>query len=186
MPRDGAVMLARLRATRGLSRPHDPAKLRTLRAAAGRAGRVLIQTRTGDGPGVLLGWLEGSEPPGGDAGVGRRQAAPTVLLTFAVCLRACWPDPTHEPYPGAAASERQVLAALAALTSDVGQVGEASRGAERHHKGALRLLRATGLLDPDPECVRLGPVVALWPPADVACLRTFYQQLPAPPPEETG
>jgi hypothetical protein len=185
-PSEGAVALARLRAARVQVRPQEPAALRRLTAAAGRAGRTLVQvpTTTTRGAGLLLGWLDGSEPVDQeDSGVQRRQPSPTVLLTFAACLRACWPDPGEEPYPGRVATERQVLAALAALTSPgAAPPGEDGGGAERHYKSALRLLRATGLLDPAAAQVRLGPVVALWPASDVAVLRRFHDRLPACPP----
>jgi hypothetical protein len=181
---EGAVGLARLRAARVQARPQDLPTMRGLTAAAARAGRTLVEVATGGGPCLLLGWLDGSEPVDqDDSGVQRRQPSPTVLLTFAACLRACWPNPSEEPYPGRTVTERQVLAALAALTTPgVAPPGEEGGGAERHHKSALRLLRATGLLDPETPEVRLGPVVALWPASDVATLRRFHDRLPASPP----
>jgi hypothetical protein len=180
---EGAVALARLRAARVQARPQDLPTMRSLRAAAARAGRTLVEVATDRGPSLLLGWLDGSEPVDqDDGGVQRRHPSPTVLLTFAACLRACWPDPSEEPYPGRAVTERQVLAALAALTiPGAATPGEEAGGAERHHKSALRLLRAAGLLDPEAPEVRLGPVVALWPASDVATLRRFHDRLPTCP-----
>jgi hypothetical protein len=181
---ESALALARLRTVRVQARPQDLPTMRSLRAAAARAGRTLVEVATDRGPCLLLGWLDGSEPVDqDDGGVQRRQPSPTVLLTFGACLRACWPDPREEPYPGRAATEQQVLAALAALTaSGATTPGEEGGGAERHHKSALRLLRATDLLDPETSEVRLGPVVALWPASDVATLRRFHDRLPTCPP----
>jgi hypothetical protein len=184
-PTESAVVLARLRAQRVLAQPEDPARLRLLRSAATRAGRVLVEA-DGTGNGLLLGWLEGSEPTElADGQVERRRPAPMVLLTFAACLRACWPEPDADPYPGVATSEPLLLATLATLgrpgTMPLDDDGIGG-GAERHHKSALRLLRAAGLLDPDDSCVRLGPAVALWSASDVATLRRFHDRLPAPPP----
>jgi hypothetical protein len=182
-PSDSAVALGRLRAARVLPRPEDPGTLPQLRAAAARAGRVVVEVRRPSGPGLTLGWLEGSEPLcGPDSGVARRVAPPTVLLTFAACLRACWPDPDRDPYPGVAASEAQVLAALATLDPARLRVlgdDEGVGGAERHRKSALRQLRAAGFLDPDDEQIRLGPAVTLWTAADIAVLRQAYGRLPA-------
>jgi hypothetical protein len=185
---ESAVALARLRAARVQARPQDPPALRSVAAAAARAGRSLVEVATERGPCLLLGWLDGSEPVDQDDGVQRRQPSPTVLLTFAACLRACWPDPGEEPYPGRTVTERQVLVALAALTTPgAATPGEEGGGAERHHKSALRLLRAVGLLDPEiPHQVRLGPMVALWPASDVATLRRFHDRLPTCPPGGQG
>jgi hypothetical protein len=176
------VALARLRAQRILPRSEDPAVLRLLRSAAGRAGRVLVEAG-GAGGGLLLGWIEGSEPSEfADGQIERRRPSPMVLLTFAACLRTCWPDPDTDPYPGMATSESALLATLAAL----GRPGALpledgiGGGAERHHKSALRMLRAAGLLAADNSCVRLGPAVALWSASDVAALRRFHDRLPAP------
>jgi hypothetical protein len=116
----------------------------------------------------------------------RREPSQVVLLTFAACLRACWPDPDMEPYPGRTVSDEQVLAALASLASPATGPGEDHSGSERHYKGAIRLLRATGLLDPDTSFISLGPLVSLWAPSDVAVLRAFHSRLPACPPEAAG
>ena len=184
-PASDAVALARLRATRVAPRPSDLRALRNLKAAAGRAGRILVDVHVSTGPGLLLGWLEGSEATDGfERGVVRREPSQGVLLTFAACLRACWPDPDMEPYPGRAVPDGQVLAALAAVASPATGPGEDHSGSERHHKGAIRLLRATGHIDPDISCIRLGPLVALWAPSDVAVLRAFHDRLPAFAPED--
>jgi hypothetical protein len=84
-------------------------------------------------------------------------------------------------------TEQQVLVALAALTTPgAATPGEEGGGAERHHKSALRLLRATGLLDPEAPEVRLGPVIVLWSPSDVATMRRFHDRLPACPCGDEG
>jgi hypothetical protein len=186
-PAADAVALARLRATRVAPHPSELPSLRSLKAAARRAGRTLADVRTTAGPALLLGWPEGSEPSdGSERGVMRREPSQVALLTFAACLRACWPDPDMEPYPGRTVSDEQVLAALASLASPATGPGEDHSGSERHYKGAIRLLRATGLLDPDTSFISLGPLVSLWAPSDVAVLRAFHSRLPACPPEAAG
>jgi hypothetical protein len=189
-PSDTAVALGRLRAARVLPRSEDPGALRRLQAAAGRGGRTLVQVRRQSGPGLVLGWLEGSEPAcGPDTGVERRLAPPTVQLTFAACLRACWPDPDRDPFPGQPASEGQILAALAALDpARLHALGddEGVGGAERHRKSALRQLRAAGFLDPEADQIRLGPAVALWTDADIGVLSRSYSRLPVAPEPQGG
>lgn len=181
--RSGALALARLRASRTMRRPDDGRQLRALTAATARAGRTLVDVRTADGrPGLALGWHEGFEPAvDPDRQVVHRHLSTLAVLTFAACLRACWPSRDADPYPGVPAREDTVLAALAALGTlkDHGLGDEEM--AERRRKGALRELRAVGLLEPGRDEVRLGPVVAAWAPGDVAALRRAWDRLPAAP-----
>jgi hypothetical protein len=179
-PTEGAIALARLRAARMLPRPEDHATLEAIRTSVARAGRTLVEARADSRPVLMLGWQDGSEPVAGEGtGVIRHSPSSNVLLAFAACLRACWPRPDDDPYPGRAVTETEVLATLAALSSTQGIVlpGRGG-GAERQYKGVLRLLRATGLLDADPGRIRLGPVVALWPASDIATLRRIHDRLP--------
>jgi hypothetical protein len=157
--------------------------MRALTVAVGRAGRTLVEVRiAGGGPGLALGWQEGFEPTvDPDRHVVHRHLSTVAVLTFAACLRACWPGHDADPYPGVVASEDTVLAALAALGTlkDHGLGDEEM--AERRRKGALRELRAVGLLEPGRNEIRLGPVVATWAPADVAALRRAWDRLPVAP-----
>lgn len=179
----GALALARLRASRSMPRPDDGRQLRALTAAASRAGRTLVEVRTVDGTsGLALGWQAGFEPTvDPDRQVVHRHLSPLAMLTFAACLRACWPNPDADPYPGVATSGESVLAALAALGTLKDQGLGDEEMAERRRKGALRELRAVGLLEACRDEVRLGPVVAAWAPADIAALRRAWDRLPAVP-----
>lgn len=149
-----------------------------------RAGRVLVEARMDDRPALVLGWQDGSEPvAGADTGVTRHHPSANVLLVFAACLRVCWPVPDDDPYPGQSTSHTKVLATLAALGSTHAAVLPGQHGgAGSQFKGALRMLRATGLLDADPGHICLGPAVALWTEADLAAWRRIYDRLPAPAP----
>lgn len=179
----GALALAHLRASRTMPRPDDGQQLRALATAATRAGRTLVHIRTANGkPGLALGWQEGFEPTvDPDRQVVHRHLSPLAILTFAACLRACWANRNADPYPGVAAPEETVLAALATLGTlkDHGLGDEEM--AERRRKGALRELRAVGLLEADRDEVRLGPALATWAPADVAALRRAWDRLPTAP-----
>src|SRR4051794_21930950 len=95
----GALALARLRASRTVQRPDDGGHLRALTAAAGRSGRTLVDVRAADGrPGLALGWQEGLEPMvDPDRHVVHRHLSTLAVLTFAACLRACWPSPYGDP-----------------------------------------------------------------------------------------
>lgn len=172
--RSSPVMhLARLRALQSLpgSAPAD------VRAAAAGAGRVLVSVGRPGSPAQALGWAEGSEPTAGDdTGVVRHRPALWLLLTFAGCLRACWTQAGEHPFPGADATEDEVLAALVPLGSLSGLDG--GLAVQRHQKSALRKLRAAGLLDPDESVVRLGPQVALWTPGQLGELRAVRDSMP--------
>lgn len=173
-----AVHLAALRASGSIRPPVAPSVVAELHAAAARAGRRIIDAGRPGNPLLTLGWLEGSEPVAGpDTGVERNAATPVLLLTFAACLRCCWTDPHSHPWPGGQASEEQVLAAMAA----VGQLSRTGEGSAPHQKGAIRRLRAAGLLDARIDAIRLGPQVAAWTDTQLDRLRAVYDRLPAPP-----
>lgn len=181
--RSGALALARLRASRTMPRPDNGRQLRAFAAATARAGRTLVAVRTGEGqPGLTLAWQEGFEPAvDADRQVVHRHLSTLAVLTFAACLRACWPNRDADPYPGVAASEHSVLAALAALGTLKNHGLGDEEMAQRRRKGALRELRAVGLLEPGRDEIRLGPVVATWAPGEVAALRRAWDRLPAAP-----
>ena len=184
----GALALARLRASRALPRPVDGRHLRALTSAAARAGRTLVEVRGSDGSaGLILGWIEGFEPASDpDSHIAYRHLPPLTTLTFAACLRACWPNRDSDPYPGEAAIEDEVLAALGALGTLTAHGFGDEDMAERRRKGALRELRAVGLLAADRSAVRLGPVLATWAPVDVAALRSAWDRLPVAPARDGG
>ena len=178
-----ALALAALRASGAAARPQTDLGMAALRAAADRAGRGLVDLADGR---LAIGWMEDSEPvAGGDTGVVRNKPRPSLALTFIAALRACWPDKDTHPYPGQAASEEQVLAALATLGPLRDPSGDGT-GTERHQKGAFPVLRAAGFLDPDtdPGVVRLGPRVAVWSEREVQVLRHNYSRMPVAPIEQ--
>jgi hypothetical protein len=158
--------------------------MRSWQTAADRAGRVVrVISRSGRQPQLALGWRDGSEPAGGpDAGVERTRPSLVLTLTFAAALRACWQDRSEHPYPGAATTERDILAGVASLGPLSRGALEGGEGAEHHQKGALRRLHAAGYLDMDEGSVLLGPKVALWPDVQVTALRVVYDQLPVAAP----
>lgn len=174
-PSAAVLHLARLRAAGTLPGvpPADVA------AAAARAGRALVDAGRPGEPAHALGWLGGSEPvAAGDSGVERHRPAAWLLLTFAACLRACWADADEHPFPGRDVTERQVLAALAALGPLTGPSPDGALAVERHQKGALRKLREAGLLDRDEAAVRLGPRAAVWSDAQLGELRAIRDRMP--------
>lgn len=174
-PSATALHLARLRGC-GTLPGAAPAPVR---AAAARAGRALADAGRPGEPAHALGWVSGFEPVAGDdAGVQRQRPPTWLLLTFAACLRACWPDPDDHPFPGEDATEEQVLDALASLGSLSGPSLDGGLAVERHQKGALRKLRDAGLLDRDETVVRLGPQVAVWSDGQLAELRAVRDRMP--------
>lgn len=159
---EAALTLARLRAGR-TGRADQPARGRVASRAAA-AGRRLVDLADGR---TALGWADGSTPEPDD-GLAVHRLSPLPLLTFAVCLRQCWPAAHDEPYPGVPTTRMTVLDALAGLGAD-----------SRHTKAALNHdLPATGLVDLDGEQVRLGPAVACLPHAQVSLLRRSHDLLP--------
>ena len=183
-PADAALALARLRARGAIPMPADPAQLAEWEAAARRGGRRLVDVTGAAAQGrVALGWIEGSEPAAGaDAHVERTPPSRVLLLVFAACLRACWPDRSDHPYPGSPAGEEEILRAVAALGPLTSRVADAGPGGEWHRKGALRRLLECGLLErvdgTKSGMVRLGPLVGLWSDLQVSTLRATYGQLP--------
>jgi hypothetical protein len=180
-----AVLLAAMRAAGPQPRPTGEFDLAALHAAAGRAGRTLV-----DLPGnrITLGWLDGSEPvAGADTGVIRIEPHDWLLLVFAAALRACWVEPDEHPYPGRAVPEAQILAAVGTLGPLRGVAADGI-GMWRHQKAALPKLRGGGLLtDTADGDLRLGPRVAVWSEREIGALRHVYEQMPtAPTTEETA
>lgn len=178
------MALARLRVTGTRALSGDRREHAMLDAAAGRAGRRLVEVTTPESTTVTvtLGWVEGSEPvAGGDSGVVRTEMPDELVLTFASALRACWPDPDDVPFPGHWASAEAVLGARAIMGTLSGSDGNDGRSAEFHRKGALRRLREAGCLVGDEQQVRLGPIVATWSEEQVNVLRAVYEQLPVAP-----
>lgn len=179
-----AYVFAAIRAAGPQTRPVSEMDLAALHAAAGRAGRTVVDLPEGR---VTLGWLEGSEPSaGGDTGVIRTEPHDWLLLVFAAALRACWIDPDEHPYPGRTVPKQQILDAVGTLGPLRG-VAVDGIGMLRHQKAALPKLRAAGFLaDTADEQVRLGPRVAIWSEQEIAALRHTYDRMPTVPAAQDG
>lgn len=161
--------MARLRARH--SAPLSGADIAAVSHAASTLGRRLVEVAAADGTrAFVLAWSDGNEPAVGLEGITARQLSAIPILTFACCLRLCWPDSAADPYPG----ERTRVADVVRLATSIG-------ADDRHVKGALRSeLRAAGLIDLHLTELSLGPAVAAWAPAQVEALRRHYATLPVP------
>ena len=182
--RSASQLLAALHALRTIPSPLEERQVRALCAAAGRAGRTVVEVQGGR---VLLGWDADSEGVwAGEAMEGvrsTRPAAPRLLRALAACIRCCWPDPDAPLYPAQPAKIADVVTAAAALGS-IKNAGESGIAGERHVRGALTTLDSAGLITLDQEdgTLSLGPVIATWPERDVGILRNAWSRLPATPP----
>ncbi len=177
------LSLARMRALRTVDVPVDTGEFSALDTAARLAARRIIDVvRRDDVRGLLLGWEPGYGPGSvfGAETESLRDPSPTVLLTLAACIRSCWRDPGESLYPGHTTTEDEILDALEHFTLGIGGGGTSQGAARRVRKGALRHLRACGLLAPDvgDGTVRLGPEIATWTDADMSELRGRYDDLP--------
>jgi len=174
----GALTLARMRATGQIPMAAQvPAAWHRQAAEAGR--RLVEAVVPGQLPVVMLGWWDSLEPvAGGDTGVERTRTSQIVLLTFAAVLGACWPDRSEHPFPGVAAEEETILAAVAALGPITASAVEGGTAGRRHSKGALRRLGDARLLAVEGSGVRLGPAVAVWSEEQITALRSVYDRLP--------
>ena len=165
----GALQLARLRAGRVVALEPDEYTHACRQAEA--LGRRLVEIeRQGRARLCLLAWAEGTAPSAPDERYELRQLTAIPLLTFACCLRLCWPDPSECPYPGRETSEAAVLKLARKLTP-----------AETHVKSAIRrTLPAIGLTEFDEATrrVRLGAEVACYDEGELAALRRLHGQLP--------
>ncbi|MFE9751141.1 hypothetical protein ACFYOT_40070 [Saccharothrix saharensis] len=162
-----AFRLAQLRVWRTIAAPEDDADLADLKAAAANAGRRLVELR-GTGPvNLALGWLEEGPLTPDDVG-GPGGAGEATVVVLAACLTCCWPDPDAPIFPGVPTTFEELRRILAPL------------GIQNVTQAVNRLCR-WGYLAPDlfDGAIRLGPVVATWPEADVDRLRRRYSQLPA-------
>lgn len=181
--RPSPQVLAILRVLRAVPAPTEPGHSRTLRAAAGRTGRILVDAEGGR---LVLGWHADADGVwAGDAIDGirsARPAAPRILRTLAACIRCCWPEPNAPLYPSAIARVNDVLAVAAALSA-AQEIRDSGLGVERHAKGALTTLDAAALIDLDraSATLRLGPVVATWTERDISVLREVWYRMPTPP-----
>ncbi|MGW0853699.1 hypothetical protein [Streptomyces sp. NPDC002690] len=183
MSGDDAYLLARARALRVVPVPDEADVLQRLGRAAEAVERRLVALAAGDGAeGFLVVWGQDVELAG--AGQERsgthREASPSVLLMLGACLRACWTDVEQAPYPGTAAAEEDVIAAVVPPDAVTVRAGIAHYAPTAPYRKALRMLRACGYLaaDAGDGMVRLGPVVAAWPERDVDELRRGYPVLP--------
>ncbi|MFE3081911.1 hypothetical protein ACFXGM_00300 [Streptomyces albidoflavus] len=183
MSGDDAYLLARARALRVVLVPDEAYVLQHLGRAAEAVGRRLVALAAVDGAaGLLVAWGQDVELAGAgqERGGTHREASPSVLLMLGACLRACWTDVEQAPYPGTAAAEEDVLAAVVPPDAMTARTGIAQFAVTAPYRKALRVLRACGHLaaDAGDGMVRLGPVVAAWPERDVDELRRGYPVLP--------
>jgi hypothetical protein len=177
------LSMARMRVNRTAPVPLDASALSALREAADFGGRRVIDVQLHDGTRVLmLGWPADCDPAGifGEEPWSARQATPSVLLTLAASLRCCWRSPDEPVYPGEAVPEEHVLEALEQFTHAGRGPRASGQGARPAWKGALRSLRACGLLAPDEgdHKIRLGPEIAKWGDAEIRQIRDRYDDLP--------
>jgi len=181
-------LLAALRALRTVPGPLEEPQVRALRAAAGRAGRTVIEV---DGGRVLLGWDADAEGVwAGEAMEGvrsARPAAPRLLRALAACIRCCSPDPDTPLYPARAAKITDVVAAVVTLGS-ISDAGDPGVARERHVRGALTTLDSAGLISLDLAhgTLSLGPVIATWPERDVRVVCNAWSRLPKTPIPDRG
>lgn len=161
--------MARLRANH--SAVLSGGEIATVAQAATMLGRRLVEIPSADGARTfVLGWSDGNEPAVGPEGISARRLSPIPILTFACCLRLCWPDQASDLYPGRPAHIAEVIRLATAIGAD-----------DRHVKGALRSeLRAAGLIELYGTDLSLGPAVAAWAPAQVEALRRYHSTLPTP------
>jgi len=177
------LALARIRAKRSIPAPARETDLAALRIAARRAGRQLLDVPGhGGGRRFLLGWPDGIDASAA-ASVredGVRQVTPSVLLVLAACLGCCWPSGQDRPYPGLPVPETEILEALDRFTQGPGALRPVAGGTRAARSRALRLLRATGFLEPggDDGLVRLGPEIAAWGDRDIQRLRDRFEDFP--------
>jgi hypothetical protein len=177
------LALARIRAQRSIPAPARETDLTALRIAAQRAGRQLLDVpEHGGGRRFLLGWPDDIDAPAatGAREDGARQVTPSVLLVLAACLGCCWPSGQDGPYPGLSVPETEILEALDRFTQGPGTPRPVAGGTRAARSRALRLLRATGFLEPggDDGRVRLGPEIAAWSDRDIQRLRDRFEDLP--------
>ena len=175
--------LARIRAQRTIPAPARETDLAALRIAAHRAGRQLLDVpEHGRGRRFLLGWPDGIDVPAAASARedGVRQVTPSVLLVLAACLGCCWQPGLDRPYPGVAVPETEVLVALDRFTQGPGTLRPVAGGTRAARSRALRLLRASGFLEPagSDGLVRLGPEIAAWGDRDVQRLRDRFEDFP--------
>ncbi|GAB3285117.1 hypothetical protein GCM10027563_17620 [Parasphingorhabdus pacifica] len=109
-----AFRLAQIRVWRAITSPDD-ADLTDLRAAAARAGRRLVELRSGDsGVELTLGWREEVPLTPDDTG-GPGGAGEGTVVVFAACLSCCWPDPDAPIFPGEPTTFEKLRQTLAPL-----------------------------------------------------------------------
>jgi hypothetical protein len=162
-----AFELAALRAQR--TRRVPMAARAAVERAAERLGQRLVDVRDADGSiSYTLGWADGYEPIPSKDTFSVRALAPMALLAFGICIGICWRDRELDPYPGEAVPFNVVVEAAVRLGADY-----------KHVVGALRgELQFAGLVVEAGPSLRLGPALAVWPPAQVALLRRAADSLP--------
>lgn len=155
----------------------DLARLRALAASSGadvttlslpaadigrepvRAGADVVLARHPDAPGAA------------DLDIAPATLSNSALVALGLCVGLAWADRDRHPYPGRPITLDDVTKAARALRIEV--------SATRHLVGAIRhVLADARLLDVDGDLIRLGPMVAGWPEADVEAFRRNLDVLP--------
>lgn len=156
-------------------------------------GPLRMRSEVGTPPGMLRlvehsgehHWLLPSPPDGVTPAVLRElrvqmlpgQFPHETSRVLTAALRCCWSDSQASPWPGRAATIREVLDVVGLLAP-----GRSDEVLHRFGTAALRRLHVGGWLVIDEAAlqVRLGPRVATWPGQDLPALRELCRELPLP------
>jgi hypothetical protein len=167
---EGAMLLARIRASGTASASVAAGTVTAASAAAGLVDRQLIEVPGADGAHriLVLGWTEGASPdPDQHPSAPPRRLTPVQLLTWATCLAAAWPRAADDPYPGISFRRENVLRACIKMGAHDNAV-----------VAALNMLPRTGLIKFAGPVGRLGPAAAGLPSETWSALRRMHDRLP--------
>ncbi|NYH55746.1 hypothetical protein HNR06_005335 [Nocardiopsis arvandica] len=178
--RPGRLALARMRALGIVPRDHDALALSAISGSAHLAGRAVVDATHEGHPVQLLSWWEGHEPSlESGSGVTHRCAPPIDMAVFATCLGCCWTDPLDDPWPGVSVERRTVVATVGAVR------GDPELGLKSRYLSALDRLAQARWVESAGPLVRLGPRVKAWGQNQTDIMRTVFDQLPHPAPEDS-
>jgi hypothetical protein len=167
---EGALLLARLRASGIAPAAVSAEVLAGASAAASLVDRQLVEVTRPGGTGrvLALGWADGAAPdPDQHPSVSPRRLPAVHLLVWAACLASAWPRAEDEPYPGQPFLHGDVLRACVGMGAH-----------DRTVIAALRQLPATGLVSFAGPIGRLGPAAAALPASTWSALRRMHDRLP--------
>lgn len=176
--RPGRLALARMRALGAAPRNPDALALPTVSGSAHLAGRTVVDATHEGHPVQLLSWWEGHEPSlESSSGVTHRCATRIELAVFATCLGCCWSDPLDDPWPGVSVERQTVVATVGAVR------GDPELGSKSRYLSALDRLAQSLWIESAGPLVQLGPRVKAWGQNQTDIMRTVFDQLPRPAPE---